>query len=169
MSFSNKYGSYISGNILCLSKYCSKSGRGFMGNKFWGIFSLTIVPILYWLTTRLCPVLSPGVGWDGNSQGSAFYPRIPGIIKILAYIKIFSAFAWLEPKSRLRREGDADDQSVLAFEEQLANQSATLRRSRAPSKDPLLNRSRSERRKSKKNINWKLKKPSKKRKLLLKP
>lgn len=70
------------------------------------------------------------------------------------------AFAWLEPKSRLRREGDADDEKVLKFEEA---QEATLKSSRKKQNlDDIMARARGEKRKKKKTFDWNKKKPSKK-------
>ena len=77
------------------------------------------------------------------------------------------AFAWLEPKSRLRREGDADDKNVLKFEEAKTEPLKATKSGKSkkkPELDDLMPRRGEKRNKSRKNINWKLKKPSKKSK-----
>ena len=52
-------------------------------------------------------------------------------------IPIYLAFSWIEPKSRLRREGDADDEKVLKFldaKEKIAESKKLVRA--GPSKPP---------------------------------
>lgn len=80
------------------------------------------------------------------------------------------AFAWLEPKSRLRREGDADDQKVLLFEKKKEDNDIVLETKKFGNSNPVKFKpiaqttvNRGKKRNKKKKANWKAKTPSQKR------
>lgn len=93
---------------------------------------------------------------------------------IYRWIKLiyFLAFAWLEPKSRLRREGDADDQKVLLFEKKKEDNDIVLETKKFGNSNPVKFKpiaqttvNRGKKRNKKKKANWKAKTPSQKSKI----